>query len=241
MNCIMIPTHPKDYHYVYDLLDTATEEENIVIVFSSLADKNQFRHKFKCRAIIVDLNSSEDRNNYITRKKLKGLEAIYKDYEYIAVIDSECKFLRPTTPHLGEIWKKNCLLANHSDLGGNLMSKVAGLCGITLRDGLYPWFNDIPVYKTSILPGFLPWAWSKREAMMDYNSFDYLLFCLYCRFVLGLEWRVFGSGDKSIYGLTEGERWAQNGQLLMDTHWSIPVFNWYPENIKMLFHLDRYK
>ncbi len=237
-NLIIVPVYPPDFHWAIKLLDSASSEEDIALGFSNQNEANSFHHPFPFKKLVSNVPGHE--TGFIGKKKLDLLRQVYPNRKYVSIIDAECKFLKPVTPALEEIWNSNCFLANHSVDGARIMKELGKVCGYDHNDDLYPWFNCIPVFKADLLPGFFNWIDSKRESLHAHMGFEFLLFAMYCRYELHMPWRVLEGN--AWHGLVENAPdWANHKHLMDQVSWSTfqtGIEN-YP-NIKMLFHLDRY-
>lgn len=240
-NLIIVPIYPPDFNWAKQLLDSASSVENIALGFSNQDDANSFQHHFPYKPLISNIPAT-DLIGFVGKKKLDLLRQAYRDYEYVSIIDAECKFLQPVTPILEEIWNANCFLANHSVDGARIMKELSVACGFQYDDDLYPWFNCIPVFKTELLSNFFTWIDSKKEELNSHLHFEFLVFAMYCRYKLNMPWRVLEGS--AWHGLVEnGVEWnnPKNKHLINQVVWSTyqKDIEQHP-NIKMLFHLDRY-
>lgn len=238
MNGIIIPTYPKDFHWAHRLFDSATSEENMIFVFSSANDRKLFRRD--CNYIVVP-PKPKSIEAYPIYKKLEALRQLHHKYEYLTTLDSECLFLKPTTPYLKDIWDNNCLVANRCKAGHEYINQCLDDLKITdypLDKNLYFWFNDIQVYPTSLIPEFLDWLPKK----ISFNSFDYLLFGIFMITKYNHPLRILDADtDKESIVEKMGD-YPQHYDLLKQVNWS----TWFPgvekyNNLKMLYHLDRRK
>jgi hypothetical protein len=239
-NLIIVPVYPPDFHWATKLLDSASTSENIALGFSNQNDANSFQHSFPFKTLIS--NVPDEESGFVTKKKLSLLKQAQPNYDYIAIIDAECQFLKPVTNSLEEIWDSNCFVANCSIDGARIMKELGEACGYKHNDNLYPWFNCIPIYKSNLLPDFFNWLDARKEVVSTRFGFDFLLFSLYCRYELNMPWKVLDGN--AWHGLVEnGDEWKkpENQHLLDQVVWSTyqkDIEN--RSNIKMLFHLDRY-
>lgn len=236
---ILVPVYPPHFHWARQLLDSASASENIALGFSNQKDADNFSHPFPFIKLISNIDDNEA--CFIGKKKLNLLEQIYSDYEFIAIIDAESTFIKPTTESLGKIWDHNCFLANHSEDGSRIIKDLAKVCGYEHQDDLYPWFNSIPIFKCELLPLFFKWLESKQEILKFYIGFEFLLFALYCRYELNMPWRTLEGN--AWHGLVENsDVWRNYPNLIQEVPWStwIPGIENYP-NIHMIFHIDRYR
>lgn len=233
-NGIIIPTHPDYFHWTEQMLASA-QNENIILVFSSKEDQDNLKHD--CRSIVVPPKP----NNYesvVAYKKIKALSLLYKEYDYLATMDTEILFLRPTTPHLKSIWDNNCIIANCSLKGATIINQC--LEDLNLKDypystNLYYWFNEIQVYPTYLVQEFLDWLPSNIRNL----SFDYLLFSIFMITKHNHELKLI----KGISNYSIIEDYFEKPEF----HYLAEKVNWSTyfsgveklDNIKVLFHLDR--
>jgi hypothetical protein len=236
MNGIIVPTCPRDYHWAYQLLDSAGPEENIIFIFSSVRDKNDFKRT--CNYLIVPPKTPFIEAPPIY-KKLTALRMLHDKYEYLSTLDSESLFLKPTTPYLKEIWDNNCLVANKSGNGDFFINQCLSDLGINdypLDKNLYWWFNDIQVYPTKLIPEFLDWLPKK----ISFNSFDYLLFGIFLITKYNHQLRILDAFTERESVIERMCCHPEHRELVKQVNWS----SWFPgvekyDNLKMLFHLDR--
>lgn len=239
-NLIIVPVYPPDFHWATNLLNSASLEENIALGFSNEAEANLFTHSFPFKKLIANVELTEF--GFVGKKKIDLLKQVHTQYDYIAIIDVESKFLQSTTKCLEEIWNNNCFVGNHSIDGARIMRGIATACGYNYTEDLYLWFNCIPVFKKELLPDFFEWLDSKKEQLNLYLSFEFLVFAMYCKYELKMPWKVLEG--EAWHGLVEDAyQWRKpnNKHLIDQVVWSTyqKDIEKYP-NIKMLFHLDRY-
>lgn len=237
MNGIIVPTHLHHFHFTYNLLKSASQEEEIILIFSSEEEYKQF--EMPCKYLIIE-NNQDKIHSAATFKKLKALEILADKYDYLATIDTETIFLRPVTPHLKEIWDNNCFVANFSRRGHEIIEECIKTLNIDykLDPNLYFWFNDIPVYKTSYIREFLDYL----PEVIYYYSFDHMLFTIFMMEKHNQQLKIInGMPEYSIIEELSLEQNASMRYLAGKTNWST-YFNGVEklDNIKMLFHLDRY-
>lgn len=237
-NLIIVPVYPPDFHWASQLLDSASSSENIALGFSNQNDANSFHHSFPFKTLISSVPDIEV--GFIGKKKLDLLKQVYLNYKYLTIIDAECKFLKPVTSSLEELWNNNCFVANHSIDGARIMKELGKVCGYDHNDDLYPWFNSIPVFKNDLLPGFFNWLDNKKEDLKSHLGFEFLLFAMYCRYELNMSWTVLEGA--AWHGLVENaDVWKRHQHLIPQVSWSTYQKDIEKHsNIRMLFHLDRY-
>lgn len=237
-NLIIVPIYPPDFQWATKLLDSASSSENIALGFSNQNEASSFHHSFPFKTLISNVSDIED--GFINKKKLDLLKQAYFKYKFVAIIDAECKFLKPVTTSLEEVWNNNCFLANHSIDGARIVRELATLCGYDHTDDLYPWFNCMPIYKSDLLSEFFIWLDNKKPFLTPSLGFDFLLFALFCRYEKNIPWRVLDGN--AWHGLVENaDVWEKHKHLLNQVVWSTYQKDIEKnQNIKMLFHLDRY-
>lgn len=237
MNGIIVPTHPKDFHWTEQLLKSAGPEENIILIFSSEEDYQQF--KLPCNYIIVPPKPNHI-ESVATYKKLEALSQLYDKYDYLATMDTEAIFLKPVTPHLESIWENNCLVGNSTEHGVIFIESCLRDVNINypLPTNTYYWFNEIQVYPTNLIPEFMKWL----PQFIHDCSFDYLLFTIFMITNNNHKLRILNG--HSYQGIIEDlgmDRYSHNRHFAAEVNWS----TWFPgveklDNIKILFHLDRF-
>lgn len=244
-NAIIVPTHQKDFHWTYDLLMSASDKEHIIIVVDSEDDKIVFDRKvtWNCECEYTFLIAPPYENLYgwstPTYKKIRGLAYAIDKFDYVATIDTESLFLKPVCPELKTIWDNNCLVCNESTQGHNYIEsclKDLGLDKFHYSTNYYWWFNDIQVYPTNLIQEFLHWL-PKR---ISPKSFDYLMFGIFMVEVKKHKLRMI-DGISHDGLIEELPLHMDMVEQVSQVNWS----TWFPgvekyENIKMLFHLDRF-
>lgn len=242
-NAIVVPTYPKDFHWTYKLLDTASKDENIILVFGSEDERKAFSHPFTNVAKIVA--PQQNVWSIPTYKKTFGImRAQQWGLDYVATIDTEAVFLQPTTPKLEEIWKKNPFVANYYSDSYNRnyiyeclqCKRLDPISDYPYPTNLYYWFNDIQVYPCKLVMPFLEWL----PTELPHYCYDYLMFGLYMITQHDHELRILDA--KVDYGVVEDmPKHQQHAHFLSDVHWS-PYFKGVEkyDNLLMYFHLDRY-
>lgn len=237
MNGIIVPTHPRDFHWTEQLLKSAGPEEHIILIFSSEEDYQSF--KLSCDYLIVPPKPHYI-ESIVTYKKLKALSLLHDKYDYLATIDTESIFLKPLTPFLKDIWDNNCLVGNVSYFGEYIIEDCLKNIKINypLPTNIYYWFNEIQVYPTKLIPDFINWL----PKFINHYSFDYLLFTIFM--ITNNNHKLRMLNGHSYYSLIEDlglDYYSYNRHLAAEVNWS----PWFPgiekfDNIKILFHLDRF-
>lgn len=237
-------------------------KENIYFVFSNKSQCEKFDNKiYECfRVHINALIIPEDLLNYkspVTVKKFYALNELADKYSYLAVIDSESKFVRKGDFAFvfNEIWNNGTMLnANISPDGFFILRRCFKTLGINknkilckeLKHFKYNiWFNEIPIYKTETLKGFFDWLkqFDKDKYLNDFFCFDYYIYMAYLILELGFHVKRhnyigFGGVIENIYMYFPQKQKRIMGDF--QTHWSSHA-DTINENTYILFHLDRYK
>jgi hypothetical protein len=174
--CTIIPVHPPYYHFAKQFLQSfelfVDQSHEIYFVLHNKNEEEFFRDSmspFKNFKLIILPEELQNRKNLVNAKKLHAMEKLHSYYDYIGVYDSEVAFVRNCD--LDEIYKeigeRTSIKANSTlDAGKQPLIITASKLGLdkneTLLDhtenlSLYWWFNEIPVYKTSLFKEFLEW------------------------------------------------------------------------------------
>ena len=262
------PLYDMKNHFdlAYDLYQSKIKyrlDIDLIFIFSNEEQKNKFKNmveedfapeKLKYSILPDKLDKYSAKANV---KKLYGLKTYMNDYEYIILTDCEAKFVRHFNAKdvAQEIWEsKSVLSANKSAKGFFIMRECYKTMGLyfnkTLRKALENfkynfWFNELQVYKCSLLPGFFSWldGLNKEAIFNTWSCFEYYVFYAY----LFLEFDIPIKKNKyiSLGGINEYLYWyktKKQEKILkeMHLHWTTS-FDVKSENICMLFHLDREK
>jgi len=203
--CILIPTHPPHYHYIYALLNKLKEHTiqiDIFLVFSSNTHFNAFNMKEYIHPIIIQ--EPIETKSIITFKKFYGLnQLISSKYDYIICCDSEIDII-PEHFTQDTITKKiEEIFINKKIYGGlteyELPYDILRTCidlfpthieyfrTITADYRLYFWFSDLPVYRKSDLSTFFDTIQYTIKNDLVYNQFDYMIYQLFLILTDGFE------------------------------------------------------
>jgi hypothetical protein len=222
----VIPIHPPHYKYV-SFLDNLTDaaEFTIFFVLTTTNEKvclishihNYTTTGFKNIRYIV-LEEDPEIANHITQfnhrdkgiinmKKLYALHylsknAEYTKFDYIAVIDSEIKFIN--TKNIYNKFKSYCdkkqVIAGNTTIRNNIHSFLDNIHSHSIKHfnskdidkinketnngKYYFWYSDINVYDRKIVPEFLSYIefdnLSKFIPKISFWSFDYVIYYYYC-------------------------------------------------------------
>jgi hypothetical protein len=160
----------------------------------------------KIKKILYNYKGHELRDKGIINiKKLCALNYIYKNFnnfDYLACIDSEIKFINSNN-----IYEKFYIFCNNKKIIGgntsnssetykNIVSRINNdillffsqndnniIINATKNLNLYFWFSDIPIYDVEILPRFFNYINFDNEDIIDkinFWTFDYILYIYYC-------------------------------------------------------------
>jgi hypothetical protein len=189
---LMIPSFPRDYHYIYNLLNTMakTVGMDIYIIFSSDSDYQQFEMKDSIHPIIgKDLN----KNSIITSKKFYGLkELMNSSYDYIICCDSEADLIQENFVYsnilskIEDIFKRKRMYGTDvkCTYGSTIMAICASLFAneyeamknMTKNYTMWFWWSDIPVYRRKDLEGFFN---KINYTNIVWDHFDYAIYQYY--------------------------------------------------------------
>jgi len=208
-SCILIPIHPKHYHYIYDLIKANNAPFPIYLIFSDHNDVKQFntellqegRYMHFVLEDIMPLSNDlrrlfDNRRSWINVKKLQGLKHLYETttYDHIIVIDAEIKFLTFTAGAEALIKKSvdtktilgtdnyNRRLAsaiNRSTINILPQTWEPKLLALTSQTQYIAWWSTIPIYERQYISGFLASLRPDYITQLDYHSFDFIIYYLY--------------------------------------------------------------
>ena len=194
----LIPIHPPNYQYIYNLINTCRNnaiEVDIFLVFSDNTDYDNFNMKNEIKPIVCDPFKT---NSIITFKKFFGLKQLANSkYDYIICCDGEIDFIchNFTNENINEkiqqIFNNKKIYAGElsaqriTETSANLFpEKHDVLKNITKNFTLYFWWSDLPVYRTADITQFLN--------MINYDNivwehFDYIIYQYYLILYHGFE------------------------------------------------------
>ena len=190
----LIPIYPPHYHYLYDIINKLKDNNikiDIILIFSSDSDYNEFLMKYDIQHIIVP--EPINTQSIITFKKFFALkELITSKYDYFICCDSEIDIIPENFTNeninnkIEQIFNNKLIYAGQNtdihiyrinSISANLFpSYYEKLKTITNNFTLYFWYSDLPVYRKSDLADFF--------SIIDYNNiiwehFDYIIYQYY--------------------------------------------------------------
>jgi len=262
---LMIPSFPRDYHYLYKLLNniSMTVGMDVYIIFSSESDYEKFEMKTSIYPII---GKNLNKNSIITSKKLYGLkELMNSSYEYIICCDSETDIIQENFVHSNILSKIEDIFNNKrmygtdatGKYGSTIMAISASLFhneyeymkNITRNYTMWIWWSDIPVYRRKDLKGFFDKidytniVWDH----FDYAIYQYYLIITERFYIIDVSSIVQKSGCDSIENIKTKDK-----EILDDLSKSGLGFGWVNESLYKMnkeyfkskgsfirFHIDR--
>lgn len=198
----LIPVHPPHYHYIYNLINTITNnniELDIFLVFSYKTDYDLFNMKNEIKPIICN---HLDKRSIVTFKKYFGLkQLINSKYDYIICCDSEIDILchNFTIENINN--KIQNIFNNKKIYAGDTSTMDFNICitqtsanlfpdkhdflkNITNDFTLYFWWSDLPVYRTIDIPILFNMI---NYDNINWNHFDYIIYQYYLIIYHGFE------------------------------------------------------
>lgn len=202
--CILCPIYEKERDFNYALEFYASKlkykiKDDLIFVFSYDEHKQHFEEKFHIKfpgEQLKYLVIPDELNKYkspVTVKKLFGVFSLYKEYNFIGVVDCECLFTKSTNLNdiFEEIWnKQSFLFANRSYLLHDILKTTVKRMDLLGNEELRKdtsnylyncWFCDIPVYNSVNIEEFKDWLYQKNvdELFNDRKITDYYLYVLF--------------------------------------------------------------
>jgi len=192
---LIIPLHPKDFHYIYNIKNKLTMNKflDIYFIFSNKDDFDQFQYKNDFNFIIIDNTNT---NNIVTYKKWFSLNQLADKYDYYIVCDSEIDIiienftLNNILNKINYIFENKCIYAGQIMNNDTLTNITKTSCDIfkscqdidklkelTLNYNLYYWWSDIPVYKGSHVIDFF--SKIKDYKNINWYHFDHKIYLNY--------------------------------------------------------------
>ena len=180
--------------YIYFVV----HEDKAITFLNGIAKKFGHSKELQILKIQNPMSWFGNNMNVPTIKKFVGIQSLYKDYDYIAPIDADFKFLKSFDPYqvMDEVWKnKSCFFRNNCRVHNQIMMRnCAYLCGLENNENLIKetkdftyscWFNDIPVYDTQHWEEFSKWMCTSKasngktpfyNAKFNFSCFDYWMY-----------------------------------------------------------------
>ena len=197
--CTLVPVHPPKFNYAYSLLDSHIDNcnDSLYFIFTTEFEKLLFLKNIesnkvdKFSSIVLDQSLTQYKN-IITVKKFYGIDILSKQYQYIAIFDSETLFVKPMNNYLvyEQIDQSRIFKGNKREVTDHLKN-LAVYMGYDQNEKLiketenfkqYWWFNEICVYESEKFKEFYDWykQHPNYELMQNkFECFDYLLYSIW--------------------------------------------------------------
>ncbi len=150
----------------------------------------------------------------VNKKKIYGLTYLYKQYEYIWVIDDDTLFTHDFDLYdVCQNYYRNKILLGNKALETRTYNIILSNCldyykadDIELYNkecrGLYLWFNQPCIYKCDLIHSFFETtSLPKRFGELNWFTFDYYIYMIYL--VVKEKWTVVDARATAIYGICE--------------------------------------
>jgi hypothetical protein len=263
---LIIPIHPKHYHFIYNLIDITNQnpENNIDIflIFSDEQDYNMFNKKDFIKKIILPPTNT---NSIVTYKKFYALENLKNEakYDYFIVCDAEISIIPENFNRTNILNKINKIYENKLIYGGNTNqpygiikdsasifinnNDLDELKNITNNFTLYYWWSDLPVYKREHVTDFFNKICYDN---ISWNHFDHKIYLnyliLYHKFnILNLSKLINHNFSLESYNTNNKESLIILKNNNYGFSWATPIFFNNHKDFLMkeccclLYHLDR--
>ena len=203
---LLIPTYPKHYQVLYELLNKLKSNGiniDVHVVFSNKEEYEQFELKDSIKPMILE-NVPQDRS-IVEYKKFAALKRMINTvYDYIIVCDSETDIVPENFTKENILAKVNARFNNKklyaiSAAGDTFLQEIMTISGSVFtgedhtklksatRDfTLYTFFYDIPVYKREHIQGFLDKI-NYETLKITWHHFDTLVYDYYLAITKGFE------------------------------------------------------
>lgn len=213
---LIIPIHPKHYHYIYDLIRIIDINLDLFLVFTNQNEYESFERQDRVKKIVIPEITT---GNIVTFKKYFALEQLKNtNYKYFIVCDAEITIVpenfneKNIFSKINKIFKNkiiyagetndeniNSITKNSVDL---IIDKEQKLEKITKNYKLYFWWSDLPVYKKDHLTHFF--------SVINYNN---------------LTWYHFDHVIYTSYLLLYQKFNIVNITPILNIHWSLESYN----------------
>jgi hypothetical protein len=190
----LIPIYPPHYHYLYYIIDKLkanTIKIDIILIFSSPSDYEEFQMKADIKPIII--SEPINTKSIITFKKFFALKKlITSKYDYFICCDSEIDIIPENFTHENINNKITQIFNNKTIYAGVAIDKKLILINTVSADlfpsqyeilktktdnfTLYFWYSDLPVYRKNDLYDFLS---TINYSNIVWEHFDYIIYQYY--------------------------------------------------------------
>lgn len=258
---IVIPLHPKHFHFGRMISKTKPDDVDIYFVFTTRSDADLIKCPNIRYLILTDFTDDvaliENFKSIVSIKKLYALKHLYKQYDYICCIDSEISFLKTTGYYdmMANVAKNKKvyggLVADDGErkIVYNSLMKITPqkdhekLNTISRNFLIYTWWSNVPVYDCKNVANYFEWInFDVRE--FNWFIFDDLLYNYFCILFCNYELVVvpnlqhsleLAPSEKIEYVNNEiGKLYWVNGRAFAKNK------KYYLENdFYIVFHLDR--
>lgn len=266
MNCtaLIIPIHPKHYHYIYDLMNIIDINDinlDVFLVFTNEDEYESFEKKDRVQKIVIP---NVNTGNIVTFKKYFALEQLKNsDYEYFIVCDAEITIIPENFNEQNIVQKINAIFKNKIIYAGQthneniksitknssdlIKDEQQELEKIIQNYELYFWWSDLPVYKKDHLQHFFSVIQYDNITWYHFDHVIYLCYLLlYQKFkiinltpILNLHWSLESYHTTDIHHLYQLESYGYGFAFLTKQ-----LYETHTEFLKqhgcfLLYHLDR--
>ena len=190
--CFLIPIHPPNYYYLYNLINKLKYwyhiHIDIYLIFSNHTDYDAFEMKSEIHSIIIEEPIT---HSIVTFKKFFGLSKLADSkYDYIICCDSEIDIISSNFTNENINQKIKSIFDNLVIYAGDTSmipqntitmecanvfpDKYEQLKNLTENFNLYFWFSDLPVYRRTDIKPFLNIINHDKI-----NNFDYVIYQFY--------------------------------------------------------------
>ncbi len=255
--CFAIPTYPGHYLYALDFINSYKKygydrQSDLIFIFTSSEERDGF---ISCQSLVLPKSLRNMKNKGIINiKKFYALMQLKNLYDYIIVLDDDCVFIGAADIlSVCETYFKNKKLfgnfLNNSPF--EIQNSIVENCKRFFKgdenkidSGLYLWFNQLPIYKTSHLSEFFNMTKiCKNINNLTWYDFDYYIYMYYL--ILAHDFQVYDTGVEaglsvaeitpSIYFEIYSE--VKRSVFYMATEYAKNYFNM--ENVFLQIHNDR--
>jgi len=262
----IITTHNPKFHHAFNLLESyikyVKQPHDLYFIFTNeneMADfnwKSEYKYIDNYKPLILE-ESLRDKKSIVNVKKFFALQSIINDYDYVGVFDCESEFVKNCNLDViyEDITSHDCVKANESEIGANIVKLAAGYMGLDTNEtlisetknySLYWWFSEIPVYTKELFIEFYAWYRANQNLNIlqsEYYAFDYLVYVIWL--VCFKNYKIkhielpFQSEISAVedFRLTQEQKDAVSDEF--QSYWSVNGVNHKKyENIKLIVHSD---
>jgi hypothetical protein len=192
----LVPVYPPHYHSARNLIDSFIKnnlhkQAQLYLVFTNFKEKSQFGDFEFSLTLPPESFAQNKRQGLVNIKKLWAIKQIYRQYDYIIVMDADSLFIKNVniSSLCKDYFDAKVLYGNRISKGYNQLDKIKEPCKRfysfhpereKLDSELYLWFNNLCIYNTKHIDDFFEVInYDENIKYMGWADFEYYIYMYY--------------------------------------------------------------